>query len=276
MYSFKKNDNLYHWISCIEEKRLYFGPYPNQTMINELLNENFDIIVNLTMEDENVYSESENIEENIYKIPKNKYISYPIKDNNIPECPISYCSVITKLNDLYHKYKKIYIHCRGGHGRSGMVSASLLLTINPEKTIKDIIEDVNIAHINRIILRDKWKYKKTPFNYIQYSFLLKIHKNIYINNDCKYYNWLIFNEKIIYNNKNFYNIYDLFVDKDINLEDKIEFLKEYFLKQIKSNKDIEYKLQLTYLRRIVLTDCDDKDFCNIYSFMIDSIRNTYF
>ena len=175
-------------------------------MSDRLIEEKFDMIVNLTMDNEEVIGGNVS-----YKIPKNKYIHYGIKDNDIPICPISYCSFISKLYNLYNNDKKVYIHCRGGHGRSGMVSTSLILKINKEKNIKDAIEDVNLSHINRVILRDKWKNKQTPFNYNQYSFLLKIHKNIYINMNNKYYSWLIFNETLKYDNKIFYNIYDLFI-----------------------------------------------------------------
>ena len=80
---------------------------------------------------------------------------------------------------------------------------------------EEIIEQVNTCHKNRIILRDKWKSKLTPFNYPQYSFLMKIHKNIYINIQNKYYNWLIFNENIEYNDQKFYNIYDFFINNKI-------------------------------------------------------------
>jgi hypothetical protein len=72
MYSFKLNDQLYDWISCIEENRLYFGPYPTQLMIDKMMEEKFDVIVNLTMEDENIYTE--NIDYNINNINNRKRI----------------------------------------------------------------------------------------------------------------------------------------------------------------------------------------------------------
>lgn len=277
MYSFKVEDDLYDWISCLEKDRLYFGPFPNQLMIDRLIEEKFDIIVNLTMDDEEVLKHIEDKDDITgYKVSKNKYISYQIKDNDIPTCPISYCSFILKLYNLYKNNKKIYIHCRGGHGRSGMVSTSLMLTISPEKNIKDVIDDVNKSHINRVILRDKWKNKNTPFNYNQYSFLLKIHKNIYININNRYYGWLIFNDNVNYNDTNFYNIYDFFINENIDIDSKLRFLKQYFTDKINTNKDIECKLCLTYLRRIVLTDCPDKSFCDMYSKFLYDIRDSFY
>lgn len=276
MYSFKVEDDLYDWISCLHKDKLYFGPFPNQLMIDKLIEEKFDVIVNLTMDDEEVLKHTEDKDVIGYKVSKNKYISYQIKDNDVPLCPISYCSFILKLYDLYKNNKKIYIHCRGGHGRSGMVSTSLMLVINPEQNIKDTIDDVNKSHINRVILRDKWKNKNTPFNYNQYSFLLKIHRNIYININNRYYLWLIFNEKVNYENKDFYNIYEFFINDNINIDTKLIFLKQYFTDKIKTNKDIECKLCLTYLRRIILTDCTNKSFCDMYSKLLYEIRDSYF
>lgn len=272
MYSFKKEDNLYDWISCLEKDKLYFGPFPNQIMIDKLLEEKFDIIVNLTMEDESVFIK----EDSSYKIQKKNYISYPIGDNDIPICNISYCLFISNIKKLYEEGKKIYIHCRGGHGRSGMVSTSLLITLKTENSIKDIIEEVNNSHKNRVILRSKWKNKSMPFNYTQYLFLIKIHKNIYINIQNKYYGWLIFNENINYKDQKFYNIYEFFTNQNFSIEEKYSFLNNYFNHKIYSNKDIEYKLRLTYLKRIILTDCDNKEFCNIYSNILYNIRNSLF
>lgn len=296
MYSFKMNENIYDWISSLVKDRLYFGPFPNQNMIDMLLKEKFDFIVNLTMDNENIFTEFNDIKDlelekyQTYKIPKSKYISYQIKDNDVPDCPLTYSSFILKLKKLYLSDKKIYVHCRGGHGRSGMVSVSILLSIFPDKNIKEAIEFVNQCHIDRVILRKKWKNKKTPFNYNQYLFLLKIHKNIYINNVNKYYNWLIFNDPIVYENKKYDSIYSFYNfykndknDEDKKEEDKEEYknkinqeikqeIKNNFKMKIKTNKDIEYKFYLTYLKKIIITDCENKDFCDTYSNILYEIR----
>jgi protein-tyrosine phosphatase len=289
MYTFKTTENIYEWISCLIKDKLYFGPFPNQHMIDSLLKENFDVIVNLTMDDENIFADdfndsndsdndnSDKKEEQTqtYKVPKNKYISYQIKDNDIPKCPLSYCSFITKLKELYIRDKKIYIHCRGGHGRSGMVSVSILLSIFQEKNIKDTIEFVNQSHINRIILREKWKTKKTPFNYTQHLFLLKIHKNVYISNINKYYNWLIFNDTIYIENQKYDTLYEFYNNSLLDHDIKTEHIKNYFKSKIKSNKDIEYKFYLTYLKNLIITDCDNKNFCKDYSNILYQIREDF-
>ena len=86
MYLFKENDIVYNWISCLIPDRIYFGPFPNQLLIDRLLDEKFDLIVNLTCEDEIIYNDITNItnKDNIvYNITKKNYLNFPIKDNEI-------------------------------------------------------------------------------------------------------------------------------------------------------------------------------------------------
>jgi hypothetical protein len=62
-----------------------------------------------------------------------------------------------------------------------MVVISLLFCLYNEN-LKYIIHKVIEYHKNRIMMRDIWRFK-SPINYKQFSFLCKIHKNIYINID---------------------------------------------------------------------------------------------
>jgi hypothetical protein len=105
---------------------------------------------------------------------------------------------------------------------------------------------------------------------------MKLHKNIYINIKNKYYNWLILNEKIQYKDEEYYNIYEFFINEKINTKEKEDFLKNYFYNKILFNKDIQYKLRLTYLKRIELTDSDNKDFSDLYSTLLYNIREYLF
>ena len=189
--SFTSDDNLYDWISVLVPDRLYYGSFPNQAMMNQLVKEKFDVIVNLTRDGE----------EDLYRLTPSppgfpqqneiEYIHYPIDDNQGPDDYEDYCSFITWIKYRYFDKKKIYIHCRGGHGRSSMVSVSVMYTISPIEC-HEAIRCVNEAHNNRVNLRNKWRKRKSPFNTIQYYFLTKMHKNIYVTiaYPTKYYGWL--------------------------------------------------------------------------------------
>ena len=189
MFIFKEEDNLYDWISCLLDQVVYFGPFPNQLMMNRLLSNKFNVIVNLTTDGEEppyhiTYPPGMNKEV--------EYIHYPIKDNGHPHDIASYVRLIIRLKYLYLNGKRIYIHCRGGHGRSSMTCVSLIYILFPCQ-FYEAISYVNECHNKRVNLRSKWKKRRSPFNPDQYHFLSKIHKNIYINinGENKYYNWLM-------------------------------------------------------------------------------------
>jgi len=270
MYIFEKDQNALDWISCLIPERLYFGPYPNQLMVDQMITQHhFNIIVNLTCDNEEkeyILNDVNDVNDvNDEKESKYiKYIHFPIKDNEIPNCIHSYCNFIFFLKNEIENGNKIYIHCRGGHGRSSMVCVSVYMVIFMTD-LKSSIEYVSKAHNERIVLREKWKKCKFPFNSKQYSFLSKIHKNIYISVKYynKYYNWLYFYDFINYfkttkNNKN---------DEDYSY---------FFIKKIKGNREFEFKLFLTYMKNFVLTDCLDKDITYAYEKGLKKSREILF
>jgi hypothetical protein len=290
MYIFKEQDSIYDWISCIIKEKIYFGPYPNQLMVNRLIEEKFDVIVDLTKigeeEKYNIYNAQnlQNIGNNVENIGNVEYINYPIDDNSYPENSISYCSFITNLKYSYFINKKIYIHCRGGHGRSSMVSISLVSSLF-DYDLKTSIDFVCKSHNDRVVLRSKWKRKKSPFNYLQFLFLNKIHKNIYLNlNKCnRYYNWLSINqEKFNHKNneyKNFYDFINNFVDTDEKLSENDKFLifYEYMFYKIYENKELRNKLELTYLRKFVINDFEDSPkISRMYSDVLCTLRDSLY
>ena len=236
MLIFTESDHLYDWISCIVEQRIYFGPFPNQVMADQLFKEKFNLIVDLTMPGE----------EPPYYCPV-EYHAFPIVDNNFPVCTASYCRMITFLKMQFTIGKKIYIHCRGGHGRSSM---------------------------------NKWRKRRSPFNYDQFIFLTKVHKNIYLNlyRPNKYYNWMISSKPVRYvtvwcpTDRFYPNLYELCKDPNIFYDDKFCSCFSFFY-NLFSNEQL--KLQLTYLKQIVITDSDFPLFNEIVNSAIRMVRDMY-
>lgn len=275
MYIFTENDYIYDWISCLLPNQIYFGPFPNQLMIDSLLKENFNLIVDLTKNEENYENKNEYDKSSCL----DQYISFPIYDGKVPECEIKYCSFILYLKKCVLENKKIYIHCRGGHGRSSMVCVSLLFTLTQESDFKKTIDTVNERHNERIVLRNRWKKRKSPFNYGQYLFLSKIHKNIYINvySTNKYYFWLFYRETFREKCESEYpSLYDFFELSLLSEKEKYEEIYSYLYKKLTENKKIEFRLMLTYLKNFVISDCDNKDFCTIYNKILGNIRENVF
>ena len=203
------HDNVYDYISEIEKDRIYFGGFPNQSMMNELLSQKFNLIVNLTNENEKDVSKKDIELYHITPSPPGfperdiKYIHFPINDHSPPSSIFEYCKFITQMVKEYHAGRKIYIHCRGGHGRSSMVCVSLIYLLRFSFSLYQSIQHVTECHHSRVHLRVGWRRRKSPFNSDQYHFLNRIHKTIHINLEVdvetnpiknKYYNFLVFTE----------------------------------------------------------------------------------
>ena len=245
MNRFKKTSYLYDWISCVIPDRIYFGPLPNDYMIEQLKEKKFNLIVNLT--------------ENTFNTDSIRSIHYPIVDTSIPDDIHEYCKFIINLKQEYeNKDNKIYIHCKGGHSRSSMVMVSLLFCIY-NKELKDVINNVLECHRKRVNLREIWKYK-SPFNYKQFMFLCIIHKNIYINidSDSKIYNWL--------SPKNIW-IDNCTLDEYVN-ENKCT---EELFGRILENKFLLHRIRNTYLKKLTFV-FEDKQVGQFYDDFFKMIR----
>lgn len=241
MNRFKNTSYLYDWVSCVVPDRVYFGPLPNEYMLEQLKEKKFNLIINLT--------------ENAYDDTSLRIIHYPITDKSIPTDMSDYCRFIVQLKrEFEDKSTKMYVHCRAGHSRSSMVIVSLLFCIYNDE-IKDIVNRVIEYHRNRVQLRDIWHYK-SPFNYKQFMFLCTVHKNVYVNigADSKMYNWL--SPRNIWINK--YATLDEYVNQHDSLSNLYELIKHdtYLLNKIKKT----HLKKLTFLNENKEVDIFYDDF----------------
>ena len=109
MFLFEEEDSLYDWISCVIPDRFYFGPFPNQRMMNRLIREGFTLIINLTYP----------TEQELYHIVPSPpgfplrpvhTLHFPIPDHSPPESAESYCEFITTVkHHLLNRQKSIFI-----------------------------------------------------------------------------------------------------------------------------------------------------------------------
>jgi len=161
------------------KNKCLFGSYPTQENVLELENNNVKYFVDLT------YSN----EKKITKYTTNyKYISYPIIDHQIPLNNLSYAKFIINLSNIIKnecdENNKLYIHCRGGHGRAGVVVATLLiyiLKITPEEGLKL----TSNYHSNREVMKEKWRKLGSPQTTEQKNFVYHFTKPIFFFNDVK-------------------------------------------------------------------------------------------
>ena len=155
---------------CIPDQVL-FGSYPTTERCKILEENGVRYYVNLTEE-----LEVEQDYETKYPI-----LSFPIVDRKIPDNIFTFgkflLKVVTLVNQLENN-DKLYIHCRGGHGRAGLLVACLLCCIydyTPEKSI----ELTSQYHSERLVMRDKWRKIGSPQTKLQKSFIFKMFKPLY-------------------------------------------------------------------------------------------------
>lgn len=151
--------------------QVFFGPFPSQSDIDKFIkNNNINLIVDLT--------EHEELGTHPYHVDIDK-IKFPIVDGYPPNDWSGFCKLMVKLAYDVRCGKNIFIHCRAGHGRSSMVSASLLCqldyTLHPELAIKCVAD----IHSKRDGLSLKWKKIYNPQTRMQQIFIYKYFSTIF-------------------------------------------------------------------------------------------------
>ena len=150
----------------IENKAL-FGSMPNNETVKDFEKNGVIYFVNLTSLRDNLISNYETSQ---------TIIKYPILDRKTPHDMLSFSKFIYKLYLTIKTLKddqKMYIHCKGGHGRSGIVVASILCLyhkIPPEYAL----ELTKLYHQKRKIMRDKWRRIGSPQTFNQKDFVRRL------------------------------------------------------------------------------------------------------
>jgi ribA/ribD-fused uncharacterized protein len=147
----------------IKDKAL-FGSFPTQSAVDELEKEGVRFFVDLTCIGE----------QKIVPYKTNgKYISYPIIDHNTPTDIFKFIYFIIKIGNIINvleQDERVYIHCKGGHGRAGVVVAVLLchmFNLPPEMAITYTTK----YHNKRFDMKDKWRKLGSPQTLYQKSFV---------------------------------------------------------------------------------------------------------
>ena len=274
-----------NYCSYFIKDKCMFGSFPTQESVNELEHEGVRYFIDLT------YNEKEN------KITsyttKYTYINYPIKDNYVPIDLTTFTVFIVKIAKIIKNLtqEKVYIHCKGGHGRSGVVVSCLLCYIF-KLTPYESLEYTTKCHNNRNSMRDKWRKIGSPQTYLQKKFVYKFfeplkiyqtHKNsIYLGFSNLSNHPINFDENTIFETSEIAisNLIEKF--KDISFEnidkEKINIIFNILEKKFNQYEIIRKNLINTGLRPLLYYSFkkDDTDEKNIFGKILMKLRNKYY
>lgn len=145
---------------------LSFGKYPTHTELAIILTEYKHIVNICTPSDTAGWNTND-----IYTIPAGSdvtLINYPFEDGTHGQYPHqgwdSFPGFINQLITILYNGAsagKIYIHCKGGHGRSALVAAIIYGRLSPATT-QEALAAVREAHQKRRVMDDKWRRLGAP------------------------------------------------------------------------------------------------------------------
>lgn len=144
-----------------------FGAYPNTNRLLILKELGVSVLIDLTVD-------SEISSQDRYDVNSCDFlcVKYPIKDHSTPTDWASFASLIIYTCDLIKAKKTIYIHCRGGHGRSGLLVACILRHMYGYES--DVaIQKTTEFHGHRTEMREKWRLLGSPQTQNQKKFVFK-------------------------------------------------------------------------------------------------------
>jgi ribA/ribD-fused uncharacterized protein len=153
-----------------------FGAYPTQEYVYEYENIGVRYFIDLTLPNESGITPY---------VTKYTHIKYPIKDHGYPWSWHTFSQLIIKVGNIIKRLKdkeKVYIHCRAGIGRSGIVVACLLSHLfNATPTLS--LERTSFCHSQRIEMRDKRRLMGAPNGRQQKHFVMKFFEPIYMSRE---------------------------------------------------------------------------------------------
>jgi len=165
---------MLRFCSSFLHDQAYFGCYPNKEQFHELIDEGFTYFVDLTtLRERRLFAFDYSL--HISKFENVSYLNFSIIDNNVPVNQELFLEFISFLTSLIRQKKKIYIHCKGGHGRSSLIVASLLChlyTYTPSKAFSL----TKACHEKRMDLKEKYRGMSCPQLYTQRKYIIDIYQ----------------------------------------------------------------------------------------------------
>lgn len=177
---------MFEFCSCFYKDNAYFGGYPSKEQFIQLKEKGFEIFVDLTtIKEKNSFEFIYNFD-TVFQNSQLNYINYSIIDNKIPNDTLMFLQILEKLKIYIEDGKKVYLHCKGGHGRSSLVVCCLLILLNnnnDDKKIQNVFQLTKELHKKRKNLKKKYLNIDCPQVSMQKQFVLKFQESYFKKED---------------------------------------------------------------------------------------------
>lgn len=161
----------------IPDKAL-FGSFPSQQTVDELEGLGVRCFIDLTGTTEEKITPYHT---------RYKYIKYPIIDRHIPQDWRSFAQLIVEICNVIKSLgpdEKLYIHCKGGHGRSGILVACILCYYHGIDSDEALRQTAHY-HSKRPEMREKWRKLGSPQGKRQRDFVHRFFRQLYYDTNEK-------------------------------------------------------------------------------------------
>lgn len=156
--------------SVYKVNHVYFGGYPTERWFQELRDFGITVFIDLTTP-----LERRSLP---FTYDFASTIFYPIRDNHVPSNMESFRRLVVKIADMIQSGReKIYIHCKGGHGRSGLLIASLMCYLD-HLSPYDALDKTTFIHSIRKEMKNKYRNRRCPDNYQQQRFVMDLFRPV--------------------------------------------------------------------------------------------------
>lgn len=223
------------------EGKAMFGSYPTQESVDVLEGKGVRCFVNLTHDDETKIAPY---------TTKYTYISFPITDYGIPTDQYLFATFIYQLCHTIRNLPEeelVYIHCKGGHGRAGIVVSCIISEIFSVDTLT-ALRYTSECHSKRSVMRDKWRRIGSPQTTNQKQFVHDTFRECFISNRhvlSMSSNYSVTIDGNVYTTA--LEAFDTLIDKT---KSNIDLLRRIMTLRMEQNPKLKETLIHTYLTRL--------------------------
>ena len=245
------------------EGKAMFGSYPTQESVDVLEEKGVRCFVNLTHDDETKITPY---------TTKYKYISFPITDYGVPTDRFLFSKFIYKICDAIKNLPEremMYIHCKGGHGRAGIVVSCVISEIFSVDSFT-ALRYTSECHSNRSVMRDKWRHIGSPKTTTQKQFVHDTFQECFISN--RHVLSMSSNYPVTVNGNQYctaLEAFDKLRKKDDSSEIKIDLLTRIITLRTEQHIGLKESLIQTHLMRL-------NSFNTEFKSVMTSLRKTFY